>query len=809
VSGLFQDLRLAFRRLVRSPGTTLVVLITLALGIGASTTVFAVFNVLVLGPLPFGEPESLIRLRETHATPGQPDRATSVAGYNYHAWRERSTLFSDMAAARFRTLTLAGDGEPERVVGIGATWNKLPLLGAEPVLGRTFRPDEDRPGNPAPVAVISHSLWSRRFGRDPRAVGGEIVINGRPHTIVGVMPLGFRYPYSAEVWVPLGLGPESDEWTRGNLNISARLASGATFEAAREEMEAIATGLRDERPTLNAGTGVRLIHIRDEVLEGVDAKVRALLLAAIFVLLIASANVASMVLARMQHREREVAVQIALGASRSDIARPILVESLLLAASGGALGLLLAGWVGPPLAAMSPVDDLGPFFQDIGVDLRVVAFALAASLLVTLLFSLPAILRAGRAGADAVLRGTRGTAGGRSESRILDGLVVTEVAIALVLLTGAGLMVKSIRNLQTRDVGIETENLLTFGIAPSISGYQNAQERLAFLDQLLERLRGMPGVEAAAFTNFNPLRDHGWGARIWPEDRPVTSENDQITVNHRAVSAGYFETAGTDFLSGRGFTRADGPNAPGVVVVSASLAERLWPGDEAEGRSIRVGRGTDTGPLLTVVGVVEDVADFGVLQDTWYRPYSQDPSEFTTRILEVFVRTSGRHDGVIDGVRISIQELDPGLPVFNIQPVAEIVRFERRVEAFTTLLLSLFAGVGLLLASVGIYGVLSYAVGRRTRELGVRIAMGARPSEILLHVLRGALLVSGVGLVLGLIAAGVLTRFLGSFLVEVSPLDVEVFVAMTVGALMVTGLAAYLPAWRAMRVDPWEALREE
>jgi putative ABC transport system permease protein len=763
----------------------------------------------VLTPLPFDDVDELIRLRQTREIPGQPARATSVTGQNFRAWQERSTRFGDMAAARFRALALSGEGEAERIRGISATWNHFQVLGANPLIGRTFQADEDQPGNPAPVVVISHSLWSRRFGQDPDAVGGELVIGGRPHTVLGVMPQGFRYPYAAEAWVPLGLGPESDEWTRGNLNISARLVPDASFESAREEMERIAVGLQEERPLSNAGVGVEPILIRDEVLEGVDTKVRALLGAAIFVLLIGCANVATMVLARMKGRDRELAVRAALGASGSDLARPILAEAVLLSLASGTIGTLLAAWVGPPLAAMSPVDDLGPFFQTVRVDGRVLVFGILASLVVAVLFSLPSAFRTLGARAGAVLQNARGDVSGRTDRRILGGLVVAEIAVAVVLLTGAGLMLKTIQNVQSRDLGLEPEGLMTFGVAPAVGGYEGVPERLAFMDQALEAIRALPGVQEAAFTNFNPFRDQGWGATLWPQDRPLISENDLITVNHRAVSPGYFGAAGTEILAGRGFTRADGPDDPAVVVVSRRLADRLWPEGEALGKRIYAGRPSEGAEVLTVVGVAEDVADFGALSDTWYLPYTQSPIDFTTNTLEIFVRGGSDLAGIIESVRGAVRDLDPNLPVFDIESANDIVRFERRGETFTTYLLSLFAGVGLLLAAVGIYGVLSYGVSRRTRELGVRMALGAQRSDILGLVLRGAMLVSGLGLLLGLIAAGFLTRFLESSLVGVSPLDPTVFTGMALGAMLVAGAAACIPAWRAMLVDLRDAVTQE
>jgi putative ABC transport system permease protein len=440
---------------------------------------------------------------------------------------------------------------------------------------------------------------------------------------------------------------------------------------------------------------------------------------------------------------------------------------------------------------------------------RVALFGFAAAFGAAALLSAPSVLYASGAGTGKRLREGRGKTGNRTDRQVLDGLVIAEVALAVILLTGAGLMLKSLGNLNNRDLGITTEGLMTFGIAPSVSGLEAVPERQALLDRLLERLKGIPGVEAAAFTNFNPLRDHGWGATLWPEGRPATSMTDVITVNHRGVSEEYFQVAGTALLGGRGFTKADASDAPEVAIVSRSLAERLWPGETAVGRRVRTSGSSDEEQLVTVVGIAEDVADFGVLTDTWYRPYRQDPTEFTTRTLEIFVRLAPEAVGVVEAVRGTIRELAPFLPVFNIQSAQEIIRFERRGETFTTFILGLFSGIGLLLAAVGIFGVLTHAVARRGRELSLRMALGAQRMEIMALVLRSALTVVGSGLLLGLAGAAALTRTIEGFLVGVSPLDPSVFAIMSLGALLVAVGAASLPAWQAAKVDPGAALQEE
>ncbi|MGD2067565.1 MAG: ABC transporter permease [Gemmatimonadota bacterium] len=815
IGDVWNDARIAVRTLLRRPGTSLVIVLTLGIGLAASTTVFTVFDLLVLGPLPFDQPDRLVRLRQTRELPGQGVRASSVTGRNFTAWRERTTVLRDMAAARFRTLSLTGEGEgePERVVGIEATWTHFSVLGVEPLLGRTFGPDEDAAGAPAPVAVLSHSLWTRRYGRDPSVLGEEIVVAGRAYTVVGVMPEGFRYPYSAEVWLPLGLSPDAEEWERGILNVSARMVEGATLEGVRAELDAVASSLAAERPDTNQGSGIRVIPIREEVLEGMDQKVRALLWAALFVLLIATANVASMVLARAQRRQDELSVRVALGASRLDLVRPVLVEGLLLSIAGAALGIAVASWAGPPLAAMSPMDDVADFFRDVAVTGRVAAFGMAAAALVAVLSTLPVAARAIRHRPGGAVSRSRGGAGG--EGRVLDGLIVTEVAVAVVLLTGAGLMVQSLRNLRATDLGVDVDGLAVFAVSPSTGGYAEPGGRMLLMDEIVERVRRLQTVGDAAVTNFNPLRDQGWGAAVWPLDRAPSPEQSSVTVNHRAVTPGFFRTAGIELLAGRGFRPSDDPGSPDVAVVAESLAERLWPGEDPVGRRLRAGAADELdAPVVTVVGVAEDVADFGEIEGTWYRPLRQDPSEFPTASLEIFVRSSAASGGpaafesLVAGVRSAVGDVDSSLPVFDVQRARSIVRFERRMETFTTLLLGAFACVGLVLAAVGVYGVLSYAVGRRTREIGIRQALGASPAQVVGLVLRGALAVTGLGIVLGVGAAALLTRFLESFLVGISPLDPHIFAFVAAGCLAVALMAAWVPARRATTVEPRSALAE-
>ncbi len=802
-----RDLRLGLRRILRRKTSSAVIVGTLAIGIGAGTAVYSVLAVLVLNPLPFGDPDELVRVREEIAVSAEAaPREVSVSPRRYESLRDRADFLDDVAAARYRTFTLAGDGsEPERVVGLLATWNHFTVLDVPPLLGRTYGPDEDRAGAPAPVAVVSHSLWTRRFGRDPAAVGSELVIDGTPHTVLGVMPPGFRYPYAGELWVPMGIDPAGPDYEDRGLNISARVSSATTLESLPERLAELSRVLGEERPDPDALSTFAFRTLEEEILEGVPAKVIALLWAAAFVLAIGAVNIASMILARLHSEEREIHVQVALGAGRGDLIRRFLSETAILAALGLAGGLLLSANSVGLLAALSPVSDLGPYFQDVGLDARVVGFGALLAVIAVGLASLPTVvgLRRGSFGTSLRSRGVGARSGGVS---FLDGLVAVELAVAVVLLTGAGLTVETIRNEWGADLGIEVAGLHTFGIAPTSAGYAAPIERVAYVTEVLERIRSVPGVRASAATNFNPMRSHGWGARVWPEGRAPSSEVDYFTINHRAVTPGYFETSGTRLLAGRDFEASDGPDSPDVAIINQRLAERLWPDESALGKQLRAGAAGSDRPLVTVVGVAEDVKEYRFLEDTWYRPYAQDPTDYNTRVVEAFVRSDSDPSLLVPAVRAAIRDVDPGVAIFDVEAMSDILAFERRVEAFATLLLTLFAGIGVLLAAVGVYGVLSYATGQRRREFGLRVALGASRVEVIRDVTRRTGRSCLMGLVLGLGGALLLGRLVGAVVPGVPVFSLSVFFGASAIAVLVGCLAAAGPALKALSIEPSEAL---
>jgi putative ABC transport system permease protein len=800
-----RELRYAVRRVRRRPGASAVIILTLGMGIGASTSVFSVLSTLVLRPLPFDEPDRLVRVRENLVVQSGPPREVTMSPRRFEILRDRAKSFVDVAAARYRTFTLGGEGEPERVVGLTATWSHFTVLGVGAARGRTFTPEEDAPGAPAPVAVISESLWTRRFGRAPTAVGAELVIDGRPHTVIGVMPRGFRYPYAGEVWIPMGIDPAGQDYeaARG-LNVSGRLAPGSTMASAREELDGLSRALARERPDTDDRIGYTFKTLEEEILEGVPRKVAALLGAALFVLLIGAGNVASMIAARLHVEERELSLQVALGAGQGDLIRRVVSESLVLGFSSLALGLgLSAGTVGY-LTSLSPVSDLGPYFQDFGVDLRVAFFGGVLAVGAVALASIPSLFLLRRRGSAASLRRV-GHGPRRMGMGFLDLVVTAELAVAVVLLTGAGLTLQSVRAEWGIDTGLRPEGLHTFSVAPTSSGYAEAEARVAYLDQVLANVRAVAGVEAAGYTNLNPIRSQGWGTSVLADGESDAVPGALYQINHRAVSEGYFEVAGTGITAGRGFGPSDGPSDPAVAVVSRALADALWRGEDPLGKRLRVG--TSDGEIVTVVGVAEDVKELDFLEETWYRPYAQTPGDYNTLVVEIFVRSGSR--SFLPGVREAIRAVDDGVPVFRIQTMEEILRFERRVEAFGTLLLALFAGMGLLMAGVGIYGVLSYVTGRRTREIGLRVALGARRWDVMREVTVRTLGTCAVGLAVGCLGAAGMARMMESLVVDVRAFSPLVYGSTALVVLAMALAASAPPTMRALRIHPREALGQE
>ena len=802
----WQDVRYALRSLRKSPTFSIAILLSLGLAIGANAAVFTFFKAILLEPMPFADVDELVRIRELRMEEGKEPTPISVTGANYTAWKESSRSFEDLAAQIPAPFNMIGDGEPEQILGSQVTANYLDVLGVKPVLGRSFTPDEDRPGSPAAVVVLGYDLWQRRFNGDRAIVGKTVVLDQRSHQIIGVAPPRFKFPYRAEMWRPLGLTADDPElWGRRRLNVFGRLRDGVSLRQASAEMEGIASRLAQELPDTNRGWGVELKDLREDLVGEIRPRLLAIFAASGFVLLIACANAANLLLARSLDHSNEVSIRVALGARRGRVARQFITQSVVLALVAGAFGTLLAWWALTPLAALSPMADLDASFEEaLRLDWGVLGFGLLTSLLVGVVFgALPAI-QVSRPNLQGLLKEGGRTGTGRGSQGWLRAFVVAEIAVAVILLAGAGLMLRSFQRLQEVQIGFDEKNLLVAEMNLPATSYPERPQQRAFYERVLERVRALPGVKAAAVTTNHPFTGEFRIAPFVLEDQQGQAADGETfyMTNHRVVSPGYLETLGPRLLQGRLLTAQDREGSPDVVVVSKKFADTYWPGQSPLGKRLRVNR-PDT-PWLTVVGVVADVNDQGEYKETWYVPYLQD-WRFTEMAL--VVRTEGDPLALADSVRKEVWAVDPSQPVYGIERMERLAANVLRPQRFSTLLYTFFGGLALVLAVIGIYGLMSYAVTQRFREFGIRMALGAPTARIQTGVLRNALGLTLLGLFIGSALAFVLTRFLASLLYETSPTDPVTFLSVLLILALVALLGSYFPARRATRVDPVTALR--
>jgi predicted permease len=798
IANLLYDLRHALRLLRASPGFALVAVVTLALGIGATTAIFSVVDAVMLRPLPFSEPERLVKVWET--TPEGFD--FSASDPNYLDFQEQSHTFAGMAAYKQAALNLSGSGEPTRLEGMAVTHTLFPLLGVAPALGRTFLAEEDETGGNTNVAVLSHSLWVQRFGADPGVVGHTITLDRQPYTVVGVMPAGFDFP-KAEIWVPLAPSAardRDDHW----LEIVGRLKPGATLESARQDLSAVARGIGEQHPEV-AGWGARLETLSDSIVGPRFRQTMLVLLGGVgCLLLMACLNLANLLFARATARETEIGVRAALGADRFRLVRQLLTESVVLALIGAGVGLLGARWAIDLLRSLAPVGV--PRLAEVGIDGRMVAFTLALGLLTSAVFGLIPALRASRVELAQTLRqGGRGADQGHRRTR--DALVVVQVALAVVLLVGAGLLMRSFLRLQSTDPGFDVERLAAVSIQLDERDYGEPWRRNAVVNDAVERIEAIPGVISAGATGVDPLS--GWNLvnDVTPAERAAeVGPSGYLRAGWRPVTPGFFRTMGIPLLQGRVFSASDPWNGPPIVVISSTVAQRLWPGESAVGKQLFWG-GVDGTPR-TVIGVVGDVRDVD-LEGTNPPLIFLPNQEITWPSITLVVRSAGDPAGLAAAVRQQIRAVDPNLPVPEVRPIE--TRFGQAAAGprFRSLLIGAFAVIALLLAAVGVYGVTAFGVARRTREFGVRLALGASPSEVSRMVVRRGMALGVAGVGLGIVGAWWATRFLTTLLYRVSPTDAATFVAVSVLLGGVALLASYLPARRATRVDPMSALRAE
>jgi putative ABC transport system permease protein len=809
---MMQDLRFGFRMLVKNPGFTMIAALTLALGIGANTAIFSVVNAVLLRPLPYTDPERLVVLWERERNVGQE----SPSYPNFLDWQAQSRSFEQMAMARFDSVNLIGAGEPERLICRQVSANFFSTLGVQTQLGRAFTQDEDRAGA-NPVVVISHSLWQRRFGADAEIIGKRLTLSNRQLAVIGVLPSGFQFYFPADAFVSINLTiPERLKQERaehGGIIAVARLKPRVTREQASAEMENIAVNLERQYPKTNTTNRVFLRSIHEDQVGSVKSSLLLLLGAASFVLLIACANVANLLLARAATRQKEIAIRAALGASRSRVLRQLLTESLLLAVSGGAIGLLLAA-LGKSLLVSQVANNL-PWIRELPLDGVVLLFAVAVSFLTGVVFGLfPALRSAQMKLTEALKEGARGAGGSRQAMR--GGVVVAEVALALLLLVGAGLTLRSFALLNRIDTGFKPQNLLTMTTMLSPTRYAGASKVRGFYDELQRRIQSLPGVQAVAFTNRVPLQGFNI-TTIVLEGQSFNRVSDGYLSVNSIVSPDYFRAMGVTLLRGRLLTAQDTTSSGGIVaVIDENMARDLFAGKDPLGQAIFLDNGSIRVQIVGVVNHIRhqsyDAEEQAAVKYQFYTSLAQLPDQYAPQLmrdLNLIVRAEHDPASLIAAVRAQVFEIDREQLVYNAMTMEQIIAGTISQRRFLMFLLSLFAVIALTLALIGIYGVISYAVSQRTHEIGVRLALGARTGDVLKLVIGQGLKLVLSGVALGLLAAFALTRLLAGMLYGVGPSDRLTFVAVPIILLSVALAACYLPARRATRVDPMAALKQE
>ena len=816
IENMINDLRYAIRMLCKSPGFTAVAVFTLALGVGAATTIFSVVNAVMLQPLPYAEPDRLLRLyTEFPWFPHGGLQRFAVSPPEYLDLRRETKSWAALDAWTIVGVNVAGDAQPTRATGSGVTGGLLRSLGVTPMLGRLIAPEDDAPGGPQ-VTDLSYGLWQRAFAGNPGIVGRDILLDGSKSTVIGVMPKGFQFPPGeidpSELWAPMQIDPANPGGRAEHiLNLLGRLRPGVTAVQAQAELHSVVKRLGE------TGSGHRLdlkdhpvviYGLRDEVVRGVRPALRMLLGAVGFLLLIACVNVANLLLARAEARQREIAIRGALGAGVGRLARQFMTEGLLLSSASVAVGLLLASG-GLEMIKSARAASI-PRAAEIAIDARVAVFAVAISLLTGVGFGLTPLSHVARRNLQNALKSAASsTTGAAGVQRFRQALVVGELALALTLLIGTGLMLRAFWNLQEVHAGFDPKKVETMYVALPNSTYGDREAR-DFWTRLETRLNTMSGVENAALStglppvypaNYNDIEIEGF---VPAPGGPIQNVDFEQTV-----SKGYFNTLRMRLVEGRFFDERDSSEAPGTAVINQTMARTFWGNRSAAGRRVRSRGATN---WCTVVGVIADAKNNGLEKPTGtevYFPFTQNTERGASRSMFITVRAAGVAATTVNGVRRVLSEMDPTLPLTKIRTMEELVSAAQSRPRFLTLLLTLFAGVALILAAVGIYGVISYSVARRTREFGLRMALGAQRSEVLGLVLGRGLRLACTGVLIGLAASFALTRFLASMLFGVTPTDPATFVIVPVVLATVACLAAYIPAHRATKVDPMEALRHE
>jgi putative ABC transport system permease protein len=802
-----QDIRYTLRGLFKRPLFTVIVVLTIALGIGVNTAIFSVVNGILLTPLPFEEPDELVMVWEHNLPRAKHDNVVSPA--NFFAWREENTVFEDVVAVYPYGVTLTGDGAPERVGVLGFTSGFFEILRTNAHIGRTIGVDDfDGP----PVVMLSYGFWRRWFGSDPSVIGRSITLNGADNLIVGVLPEGFGidlpYDFDAtgtqDLFRPVGLGPE-ERTARGRwMQVLARLGSGVTLSESRAQMATVARRLEQEYPEFQTGWRVNVVPLHQQIVGEARTPVLILFGAVTLVLLIACANVANLLLSRASSRTQELAVRSALGAGRLRLIRQMLTESLILGVAGGALGLLLAVSGVNFLIALEPAI---PRLEHVEIDGTVMGFSVMVSLLTVVLFGLLPAIRASSLDVSFALKegGIRGTLGGHARTR--SALVVTEVALSLMLLVGSGLLLRSFSKLLDVGVGFDVDNVITAQVQLPSSRYPERQERVRIFEELVTRVQSIQGVSSASAITWLPLAGPGSGTRFWVNDRTIPPAGELPVADIRWVQRDYHKTMGIPLLAGRHFDTQDSEDAPLAVVVSEHLAQEFWSGESAIGRSISMPWGDTL--VAEIIGVVGDVRHFG--PDTeprsmiyWHHQQFQDFG-----FMSLVARTTGEPRDYASAVRRKVEAVDSDLAIYRVHTMRSYLGDAVAPTEFAMLALSLFSVVALILASIGIYGVMSYSVSQRTQEFGIRMALGADGREVAMGVVRKGALLVGTASAVGLVGAMLLSKVMQGMVFGISTNDPLTLAGVTLFLGVVALLACYIPARRASKVDPLDALRYE
>jgi putative ABC transport system permease protein len=782
--------------MLRHPAFTAVAVLTLGLGIGANTAIFSVVNAVVLRPLPFEQPDSIIRMYGTFSGGNQ----ASTSPPDFLDYKAQNSTFEEFAAFRFSSFNLTGDGDPERVVSADITTNFFRALGVKPITGRDFLPEEEQPGN-AQVAIVSESFWQHRFGRSPSIVGQTLTLDGKNHTIVGVVSDAARLYDDFDVWVPLTFESEGMKVRRFHfLRAIGRLKPGITTQQAKADLDGISIGLEKLYPDSNTTWRLRLVPLNEDLLGDVRTGLYVLLAAVAFVLLIACANVANLLLARASGRQKEIAIRCALGARPRRLIRQLLTESILLSIAGGGLGLVLALWGTDLLVKMAPERLIRA--KEIGVDSRVLGFTLLLSLASGVVFGLIPALHSSRPDLNESLKeGAKGTMAHSNRTHSL--LVISEMALALILLIGAGLLVQSFRLLQDVNPGFDPSNILTMRLPLPEIKYGEPGRAAAFIGQLLERVSALPGVKAVGTTTHLPMRGGG-DTYFKIEGRPFADPNQQVTAINPGISHDCLNAMGISLQKGRQFTERETREPAKTVIINESFARTYFPDEDPLGKRLIIDMGQPA--TCEIIGVTRDIKQFSLELEptpTMYLP------TLAVGWPNLVVRTSGDPLAMTAAIRAAVQSLDKDQPLANVRSMEQILATSVAEPRFRTMLLSIFAMLALALAGVGIYGVMSYSVARRTHEIGIRMALGARPNDTIRLVVGHGMTLVVIGVVIGLVGAFGLTRLLSTLLFGISATDPFTFAGI---ALLLTGVAAvacYIPARRATRVDPMKALRCE